>query len=149
MRNVQTPIQLRRSALALISSDARWSQIPPELLPRITSDLADVFWFMGLKIDADVKAAAAAGQDAPMPDANSGDAKASAGSDAAAAKPRLISFISALLGAGVLPPGQLKARLDPEMLQDIRLIKDQVDFHKAQVKPIPSPTLRRRFHAQA
>jgi len=82
--------------------------LPAAIAPVLHSNLADVFWFLGLEL-ADVP-------------------------EAEAQKKQLTLLIQDLLRDKVLSGDLLKARLEPDMLQDVGLVKDRQDFHKKQVR---------------
>ena len=82
--------------------------LPAAIAPALHSNLADVFWFLGLELG-----------DAP---------------EAEAQKKQLTLLIQDLLRDKVLSGDLLKARLEPDMLQDVGLVKDRLDFHKKQVR---------------
>ena len=54
--------------------------------------------------------------------------------EAEAQKKQLTLLIQDLLRDKVLSGDLLKARLEPDMLQDVGLVKDRQDFHKKQVR---------------
>ena len=83
-------------------------QVPPSSVPTLQSNLADVCWFMGLEL----------GESA----------------DAEAPKKLLVVLIQDLMREKVVPGELLKARLEPDMLQDVGLIKDKLMFSKSQVR---------------
>ena len=85
----------------------------PELLPEaarpvVQSTLADVFWFLGVEMEA------GAGKE---------DAKA-----------QLVGLIKELLREKVVDDKLLLTRLDGPMLQDAGLVDDAKEFHKQQVR---------------
>lgn len=85
----------------------------PELLPEaarpvVQSTLADVFWFLGVEMEAGV------GKE---------DAKA-----------QLVGLIKELLREKVVDDKLLLTRLDGPMLQDAGLVDDAKEFHKQQVR---------------
>ena len=82
--------------------------LPAAIAPALHSNLADVFWFLSLELG-----------DAP---------------EAEAQKKQLTLLIQDLLRDKVLSGDLLKARLEPDMLQDVGLVKDRLDFHKKQVR---------------
>jgi len=94
--------QLSPSQLAEVFSDE--AKTPAALAPRVASDLADIFWFLGLQLDANAKAAVPAA-DETMPDADADAAPASAvvapPFDADACKGRLLKLIAELISASV------------------------------------------------
>lgn len=92
--------------------------VPSELLPRIGSDLADTFWFIGLEVE--------------LEDAEGQGVVEGGGREVR--KKLLVGLIQELLREKVVSEALLKTRLDAEMLQDAGLIKDHVDFHRKQVR---------------
>ena len=82
--------------------------MPPSAAPTLQSNLADVCWYMGLEL----------GESA----------------DAEAPKKQLVVLIQDLMREKVVPGELLKARLEPDMLQDVGLIKDKTEFSKKQVR---------------
>jgi len=86
---------------------ANEGELPEALRPLLASHLADVFWFMGLELEADN---------------SSLDVK------------QYHALIQVACNRQAVEEDVLRARLESDVLQEVGIVKDAADFHKRQVK---------------
>ena len=92
--------------LELLADEA---QLPVALRPLVSSNLADVFWFMGLELEAGT-------------------------STALDSRKLFHALIQSAVQKEVVDGDVLRARLESDVLQEVGLVKDAQKFHQAQVK---------------
>lgn len=84
------------------------AQVPAALLPIVQTHLADVLWFLGLDLEAE--------------------------GNKAEPRKRYTALIQLLLKKKLMGEELLLSRLENDVLADVGLVKDAVEFHKKQVK---------------
>ena len=92
--------------LELLADEA---QLPVALRPLVSSNLADVFWFMGLELEAGT-------------------------STVLDSRKLFHALIQSAVQKEVVDGDVLRARLESDVLQEVGLVKDAQKFHQAQVK---------------
>ena len=115
--------QLKPDDLAGLLCNAE--QLPLAVRPLLQSNLADVFWFVGLELEVD-----------------GGKLQAKEGQN-------VVALIKALINKEVLDGEGLLTRLEPNVLHEVGLISSETDFQKQSVRVMTRPCPRTLSAASA